>query len=145
MGRTPAVLFVCVHNGGKSQIAAALLRRAAPEVAVHSAGTDPGPALDALSVDVLGEIGIDISNETPKPIGPQLLEAVDIVITIGREAEVDVPDGVELRNWDTDEPSERGIEGIERTRLVRDDIDRYVRALATEIIGRDARSPSQVR
>lgn len=130
-----SVLFVCVRNGGKSQMAAGLMRRAAPVVAVHSAGTDPGPKLNALSVQVLDEVGIDITTEKPTTIDPQLLRSVDLVITLGREAHVEVPDGVALRNWDTDEPSERGIDGIERMRLVREDIGKHVDALAAELRG----------
>jgi arsenate-mycothiol transferase len=129
----PSVLFVCVRNGGKSQMAAGFLRRAAPGIGVHSAGTDPGPKLNALSVQVLDEVGVDLTGETPKPIDPQLLGSVDLVITLGRDARVDAPDGVEIRNWDTDEPSERGIDGIERMRLVRDDIARHVDALTVEL------------
>lgn len=62
-----------------------------------------------------------------------MLQAVDLVITLGRDAHVEVPDGVRLRTCDTDEPSERGIDGIERMRLVRDDIAEHVAALATEL------------
>ena len=120
---TPSVLFVCVRNGGKSQMAAGLMRRAAGDrIAVHSAGTHPGPTVNALSAQVLAEVGADMSGQTPRPIDPELLRRVDLVVTLGREAVVDVPPGTELRNWDTDEPSERGIEGIERMRLIRDDM-----------------------
>ena len=66
---------------------------------------------------MLAEIGADISGETPRPIDPELLRTVDLVVTLGREAVVEVPSGVELRNLDTDEPSERGTDGIERMRL----------------------------
>jgi arsenate-mycothiol transferase len=114
-------------------MAAGLMRHAAPAVAVHSAGTDPGPTLNALSVQVLDEVGIDITGEKPQAIAPELLRSVDLVVALGREAHVEVPDGVALRNWDTDEPSERGIDGIERMRLVRDDIARHIDALATEL------------
>jgi arsenate-mycothiol transferase len=132
---TPQVLFVCVRNGGKSQMAAGLLRRAAAgRVVAHSAGTNPGTAINALSAEVLAEVGADMSGETPQPIDPDLLRSVDLVVTLGREARVEVPDGVELRNWDTDEPSERGIDGIERMRLVRDDIDERVRGLLRELV-----------
>ena len=119
----PSVLFVCVRNGGKSQMAAGLMRKAAGDrVDVHSAGTTPGSQINALSAQVLAEVGADMGGETPRPIDPTLLRTVDLVITLGREAVVEVPPNVELRNWDTDEPSERGIDGIERMRLVRDDI-----------------------
>jgi hypothetical protein len=82
---------------------------------------------------VLAEIGADISGETPRPIDPELLRTVDLVVTLGREAVVEVPSGVELRNWDTGEPSERGTDGIERMRLVRDDINARVHELLTEL------------
>lgn len=132
---TPSVLFVCVKNAGKSQMAAGLMRQAAGDkVHVHSAGTHPGTAINALSADVLAEVGVDIRHEQPKPIDPDLLHAVDLVITLGREAQLDVPDGTELRNWDTDEPSERGIDGVERMRLVRDDITRRVQQLTAELV-----------
>jgi arsenate-mycothiol transferase len=130
----PSVLFVCVRNGGKSQMAAGLMRKAAGDrVAVHSAGTHPGAKINALSAEVLAEVGADMGGETPRPIDPELLRAVDLVIILGREAVVEVPQGVELRNWDTDEPSDRGIDGIERMRLVRDDIDARVHALLAEL------------
>lgn len=120
----PSVLFVCVKNAGKSQMAAGLLRAVAGDrIEIHSAGTAPGAAVNPQSAASLLEVGVDISGEHPKPIDPQLLGRVDIVVTLGREATVDTPpDGVEVENWDTDEPSHRGIEGMDRMRLVRDDI-----------------------
>ena len=84
--RAATVLFVCVRNGGKSQMAAGLMRRAAPEAAVHSAGTDPGPGLNALSAQVLDGVGIAITGEAPTAIDPELLRSVDLVIALGREA-----------------------------------------------------------
>lgn len=135
MTTVPEVLFVCVRNGGKSQMAAGLMRHAAAgRVLAHSAGTDPGSTVDALSAQTLAEVGADMSGETPKPVDPELLRTVDLVVVIGREARLHVPDGVELRHWDTDEPSARGIEGIERMRLVRDDIDAHVHALLAELV-----------
>ncbi len=131
---TPSVLFLCVRNGGKSQMAAGLMRKAAGgRVAVHSAGTNPGTSINFLSAEVLAEVGADISGEVPRPVDPELLRTVDLVVTLGREATVDVPPGVELRNWDTDEPSARGIDGIERMRLIRDDIDTRVHTLLAEL------------
>ncbi|WP_019202865.1 low molecular weight phosphatase family protein [Tsukamurella sp. 1534] len=134
----PSVLFVCVKNGGKSQMAAALMRKAAGDaVAVHSAGTEPGAAINRLSAESLAELGIDITGEVPKPIDPDLLARVDLVVTLGREAIVVPPPGVRMVNWDTDEPSERGVEGVERMRLVRDDIAARVTDLADEFaVGR---------
>lgn len=132
---TASVLFVCVKNGGKSQMAAALMRKTTGDrIAVHSAGTAPGSSLNALSMQVLGEVGAPIAGEYPKPIDPQLLTEVDLVVTLGGEARVDAPTGVRVENWDTDEPSERGIDGIERMRLVRDDIAVRVEELATRLL-----------
>lgn len=130
---TPSVLFVCVKNGGKSVMAEGLMREAAGDtVEVHSAGTHPGTAVNALSAQALAEVGVDITDHVPVGIDPDLLARVDKVITLGREAVVDVS-GVTVINWDTDEPSERGIEGIERMRLVRDDIAARVRTLSAEL------------
>lgn len=119
----PSVLFVCVKNGGKSQMAAGLMRKLAGDaIDVYSAGTKPGTAVNALSAEALAEVGVDISHEKPKPIDLQLLRDIDVVVTLGREAHVEPVEGTRFENWDTDEPSERGIDGIERMRLVRDDI-----------------------
>ena len=130
----PSVLFVCVKNGGKSQMAAGLMRKAARDtVEVYSAGTKPGTAVNALSAESLLEVGVDITGETPKLIDPQLVRDVDLVVTLGREARVDPVDGTRFENWDTIEPSERGIDGIERMRLVRDDITARVNQLAAQL------------
>jgi arsenate-mycothiol transferase len=130
----PSVLFVCVKNGGKSQMAAALMRHeAGQEVEVHSAGTHSGGKLNPQSVESLAEIGVGVGDEHPKPIDPDLLARTDLVVLVGTEARLEAPDGVEVRVWDTDEPSTRGIEGIERMRLVRDDIHTRVQALAEEL------------
>jgi arsenate-mycothiol transferase len=128
------VLFVCVKNSGKSQMAAGLMRTIAGDtVDVYSAGTNPGTAVNALSAQGLLEIGVDITGEEPKPIDPQLVRRVDVVVTLGREAHVDPVPGTRFENWDTDEPSQRGIDGIERMRLIRDDIDARVRRLADQL------------
>lgn len=130
----PSVLFVCVKNGGKSQMAAGLMRHLAGDsVNVYSAGTKPGSAINDLSAQVLLEVGVDITAETPKPVDYELARAVDLVVTLGREAQLDPLPGTVIENWDTDEPSERGIDGAERMRLVRDDIDRRVRELRARL------------
>jgi arsenate-mycothiol transferase len=132
--RTPSVLFVCVKNGGKSQMAAGLMcTLAGHPVDVHSAGTRPGTEVNKLSAESLAEPGIDISAETPKPVDPGLVRAVDIVVTLGREAHVEPVAGTRFENWDTDEPSARGIDGIKRMRLIRDDIERRMRRLLGEL------------
>lgn len=134
MAGKPSVLFVCVKNGGKSQLAGALMRHEVGDaVVVRTAGTSPGETLNADSVEALAELGVDLGDEHPKPITAGLLADVDLVVTLGSEAVLDPVPGVEIRNWDTDEPSERGIGGMERMRLVRDDIRARVAALAVEL------------
>ncbi|MGO8852994.1 arsenate-mycothiol transferase ArsC [Mycobacterium sp.] len=130
----PSVLFVCVKNGGKSQMAAGLMRKLAGDsVDVHSAGTKPGTAINSLSAQSLLEVGVDIAAEHPKPIDPRLVRDVDVVVTLGREAHVDPVPGTRFENWDTDEPSQRGVGGIERMRLIRDDIAARVQLLAQQL------------
>ena len=130
----PAVLFVCVRNSGKSQMAAGLMRDIlGADIDVYSAGTDPGSQLNELSVRVLGEVGIDIAAEAPKPVDPEVVRSVDLVVTLGREAKVDGIPGTRFENWDTVEPSERGVDGIERMRLIRDDIAGRVEALVERL------------
>lgn len=132
--RTPSVLFVCVKNGGKSQMAAGLMRKLAGDtVVVYSAGTEPGRAVNDLSAQAMLEVGVDISDQQPRPVDLELARGVDIVVTLGREARLDALPGTRVQNWDTDEPSERGIDGIDRMRLVRDDIERNVRRLLTDL------------
>lgn len=119
----PSVLFVCVKNGGKSQMAAGLMRQLAGDtVTVYSAGTKPGNAVNDLSAEALLEVGVDITGEQPTPVDHRLCRDVDLVVTLGRDVRLDALPGTRVENWDTDEPSERGIDGLERMRLVRDDI-----------------------
>lgn len=137
MTAKPSVLFVCVKNAGKSQMAAGLMRKVAGDtVTVYSAGTTPGTAVNALSAESLAEMGVDITDQSPKLVDPQVVRDVDVVVTLGREAHVEPVAGTRFENWDTDEPSERGIDGIERMRLVRDDIARRVADLAARLTDR---------
>ena len=130
----PSVLFVCVKNGGKSQMAAALMRRAVSDtVHVDSAGTKPGTAVNALSAETLLEVGVDITDQTPKALTDELIAAFDLIVVLGRDAQVHPADGTPVQVWDIDEPSERGIEGIDRMRLVRDDIAAHVNALVPQL------------
>lgn len=134
--KTPSVLFVCSKNGGKSQLAAGLMNQLANgTVTVHSAGTKPGTSLNPQAVESLAELGIDITGEHPKAVTDDVLNEVDVVIVLGNEAKVDARDGKRIEVWDTDEPSERGIEGMDRMRLVRDDIKARVEALYAELNG----------
>lgn len=123
MTTTPRVLFVCVKNGGKSQMAAGLMRAAAGSaVQVDSAGTKAGSALNAQSVASLAEVGIDISGQQPQQLTDDMVRDADLVVVLGSEARVEPIAGTPVEVWETDEPSLRGIEGAERMALVRDDI-----------------------
>jgi arsenate-mycothiol transferase len=136
MKQRPSVLFVCVKNAGKSQMAAGLMRKIAGDtVEVYSAGTKPGDKLNELSAQVLAEVGVDIRGEKPKLVDPQLVRDVEVVVALGREARVEPVPGTRFENWDTDEPSERGVDGIERMRLVRDDIAARVADLYNRLKG----------
>lgn len=136
MSETPTVLFICVRNAGKSQMAAATLRQiAGTSVAVASAGTEPGDAINELAREVLEEHGADLEREAPKQLDSELLRRADRVIVLGNEAQVEPVEGMRasIERWVTDEPSERGIDGLERMRLVRDDIERHVLELFSEL------------
>ena len=127
----PRVLFVCARNAGKSQMAAGLMKDVAGDaVDVSSAGTNPGTALNDLAVVSLLEVGVDITGAHPKALTEDMVHAADLVVTLGAEAHVPEVPGTRFATWITDEPSERGIDGLERMRLVRDDIAARVEQLA---------------
>lgn len=134
----PSVLFVCVSNAGKSQMAEALGRQmAGTAIDFHSAGTKPKDQVNVQSVEAVAESGADMSRARPKPVDPQLLRDADRVIILGEDAQVEPVDGMRapIERWVTDEPSTRGIDGIERMRLVRDDIASRVSSLVLELTG----------
>lgn len=129
----PKVLFLCVRNSGKSQMAAALAEKHAGErLDIHSAGTEPGTNLNQESVEAIAEVGADMSHGQPKPIDPEILRTADRVVLLGSEVQLDAPNS---ERWLIDEPSARGITGLARMRLVRDDIDARVQALVVELVG----------
>jgi arsenate-mycothiol transferase len=133
----PSVLFVCVKNGGKSQMAAGLMDKVAGDsVTTASAGSKPGSAVNDLSAQVLAEVGVDISQNVPRQITREDQEQADLVVILGPEAQVDEVEGTLYERWETDEPSDRGIDGIERMRLVRNDILDRVTALHTTLTTR---------
>src|SRR5699024_2321650 len=132
-----SILFVCVRNGGKSQMAAAIANNyAGDRFEIYSAGTAPGTALNADSVAALAEIGVDMSQGHPKGIDWQLLGGIDQLVILGADAHVDLPDCIlpTIELWITYEPSARGIEGIDRMRLIRDDLAARVRGLISQHI-----------
>ena len=132
--KKPSVLFVCSKNGGKSQLAAGLMRQlAAGSVDVYSAGTKPAKELNPLAVESLTELDIDVTGEHPKPVTDDVIDGVDVVVVLGTEARIEPRNGTRFELWVPDEPSERGIDGMERMRLVRDDIKNRVQALVGEL------------
>ncbi|WP_158069073.1 low molecular weight phosphatase family protein [Tessaracoccus sp. ZS01] len=136
----PHLLFVCVKNGGKSQMAAALARQFGGDaVEVTSAGTKPGSSLNEASVEALAEVGASMEGESPKQLTDDMLRAATHVILVGTEAQVEPVPGMTapVEVWDTDEPSLRGIEGEERMRLVREDIFTRVAELVLEVTGQN--------
>ncbi|HAF73221.1 MAG TPA: low molecular weight phosphatase family protein [Corynebacterium variabile] len=141
--RVPSVLFVCVSNAGKSRMAEALAENlrstSGIQLTIHSAGTRPSTAANAESVAALDEIGVRSPDAAPKPVDPDLLRTSDRVILLGTDAQLTLPEGARgtLERWVTDEPSTRGIGGMERMRLVRDDIAARVRELVREMTDGD--------
>lgn len=137
---SPGVLFVCVRNGGKSQMAAGLMRRkleasgSADRFRVSSAGTHPGTSINTLSAEVLQEVGADISGETPTQLTEDSMRQAGLVVVLGAEAQVQAPEGVAVERWETNEPSARGIEGRERMEIIRDDIHARVSELKHRLL-----------
>ncbi|MEE4023834.1 low molecular weight phosphatase family protein [Gordonia sp. PKS22-38] len=133
--RLPDVVFVCVSNRGKSVMAEGLARLdAADSLHASSAGTSAklGASPNELSAQVLDEVGIDISAHRPRQLTDDLMRAADRVVIVGT-AEVTPPDGVTVEVWDVDEPSARGIDGIDRMRLIRDELRSRIADLAVRL------------
>jgi protein-tyrosine-phosphatase len=134
----PEVLFVCVHNAGRSQMAAALLdHHAKGKVQVRSAGSDPADRLNPAVVAAMAEVGIDLSREFPKPLTDQAVRAADVVITMGCGDACPIYPGKRYEDWQLQDPAGQSVEVV---RGIRDDIDARVRQLLTEL----APAPRQV-
>lgn len=134
MTSTPEVLFVCVHNAGRSQMAAALLAHHAGErITVRSAGTAPADTINPAVVEVMAEMGIDLiaSGATPKILTDESVEASDVVITMGCGDNCPFYPGVRYLDWQLDDPAGRGADQV---RPIRDEIESRV-ALIDELIG----------
>ncbi|MFE9880549.1 arsenate reductase ArsC [Streptomyces sp. NPDC005784] len=127
----PSVLFVCVHNAGRSQMAAAFLTHLAGErVEVRSAGSAPADTVNPAVVDAMKEAGIDISAETPKVLTTEVVQASDVVITMGCGDTCPVFPGKRYLDWQLDDPAGQGVAAV---RPIRDEIERRIRALVTEL------------
>lgn len=128
----PSVLFVCVHNAGRSQMAAALLHHhAAGAVQVRSAGSAPAETINPGVREVMDEIGLDLSREFPKPLTSDAVESTDVVITMGCGDVCPVFPGTRYLDWELADPAGRSAAEI---RPIRDDIDARVRALLAELV-----------
>jgi arsenate reductase (thioredoxin) len=128
----PEVLFVCVHNAGRSQMAAALLDRAGEgRLVVRSAGSEPADALNPVVVEALAEIGLDVSREFPKPLAGDAVRAADVVITMGCGDACPVFPGKRYEDWELEDPSGKDLDTV---RAIRDEISRRVDALAAELL-----------
>ncbi|VVJ18488.1 Arsenate reductase (EC thioredoxin-coupled [Amycolatopsis camponoti] len=131
MTRKPEVLFVCVHNAGRSQMAAALLaHHAGGAVDVRSAGSAPADSINPAVREAMAEIGLDLSHEVPKKLTTDAVEAADVVITMGCGDACPVFPGKRYLDWQLEDPAGKGVEDV---RPIRDEIDRRVRDLLAEL------------
>jgi arsenate reductase len=128
----PAVLFVCVHNAGRSQMAAALLDHLAEgRVRVRSAGSTPANEINPAVVEAMDEIGLDLSRESPKPLTTESVEAADVVVTMGCGDTCPVYPGKRYLDWELPDPAGRSLAEV---RAIRDQIDARVRELLSELV-----------
>ena len=131
MADIPGVLFVCTHNAGRSQIAAALLdHQAGGRVHVTSAGSQPADQLNPAVVQAMAEIGLDISREFPKPLTDDKVQAADVVITMGCGDACPIYPGKRYLDWDLPDPAGLDLEAV---RPIRDEIARRVQQLLAEL------------
>ncbi|QIQ05940.1 arsenate reductase ArsC [Streptomyces liangshanensis] len=127
----PSVLFVCVHNAGRSQMAAAFLTHLSRgRVEVRSAGSAPADAVNPAAVAAMAEVGVDMSAETPKVLTTEAVRASDVVITMGCGDTCPVFPGKRYLDWELDDPAGQGIEAV---RPIRDEIERRIRGLLAEL------------
>jgi arsenate reductase len=127
----PEVLFVCVHNAGRSQIAAALLDHYAKgKVHVRSAGSTPAEEINPEVITAMAELGLDLSQEFPKPMTDEFVQAADVVITMGCGDACPIYPGKRYEDWDLDDPADADLDGVRR---IRDEIARRVGRLVDEL------------
>jgi protein-tyrosine-phosphatase len=129
----PVVLFVCVHNAGRSQMAAGLVKlRSGGRVEVRSAGSDPAEQVNPVAVQAMGELGVDMSEEFPKPLTDEAVRAADVVVTMGCGDACPVYPGKRYEDWVLDDPAGQDLDTVRR---IRDEIDLRVQALVADTLG----------
>ncbi|MBL1076366.1 arsenate reductase ArsC [Nocardia sp. 2] len=132
MASKPSVLFVCVHNAGRSQMAQGFLAHlAGEEIEVRSAGSAPGDSLNPAAVEAMAELGIDITNQSPKILTPDAVEASTVVITMGCGDACPYFPGVDYRDWKLEDPAGKGVESV---RPIRDEIRTRIEDLIAELL-----------
>jgi protein-tyrosine-phosphatase len=131
-GLNPSVLFLCVHNAGRSQMAAGWMRHLAGDrVDVFSGGSEPAASLNQAAIAAMAEVGIDISGELPQPWADEIVRAADVIVTMGCGDACPVYPGKRYVDWELDDPAGKPIEAV---RPIRDDIERRVRTLLGELV-----------
>jgi arsenate reductase (thioredoxin) len=127
----PEVLFVCVHNAGRSQMAAGLVKlRSDGRIHVRSAGSDPGETINPAVIEAMDELGVDMGDEFPKPLTDEVVRAADVVITMGCGDACPIYPGKNYEDWVLDDPESQSLETVRR---IRDELDAKVRRLVDEL------------
>ena len=135
MTEVPEVLFVCVHNAGRSQMAAALLdHHARGRVRVRSAGSAPGTEINPAVMAAMREVGLDLSKEFPKPLTDESVQAADVVITMGCGDACPFYPGKRYLDWELEDPAGKSLADV---RPIRDEIDRRVQGLLEELLSHE--------
>src|SRR5438105_2528849 len=128
----PEVLFVCVRNAGRSQMAAGLVKlRSAGRIHVRSAGSAPGEKINPAVVSAMTELGVDMSEEFPKPLTDEVVRAADVVVTMGCGDACPIYPGKRYEDWQLEDPAGKGVETVRR---IRDEIDERVQKLVAELL-----------
>jgi arsenate reductase (thioredoxin) len=136
----PEVLFVCVHNAGRSQMAAGLVKlRSESRIHVRSAGSTPAGEVNPAAVEALEELGVDMSEEFPKPLTDEVVRAADVVITMGCGDACPIYPGKRYEDWELDDPEGQDLESVRR---IRDEIDQRVQKLVGELLPESGSSTS---
>jgi arsenate reductase len=143
MSDKPSVLFVCVHNAGRSQMAAGFLTHLGGErVEVRSAGSIPGDQVNPSAVAAMAEVGIDISAQRPKILTTDAVQASDVVITMGCGDACPIFPGKRYLDWDLEDPAGQGVEAV---RPIRDEIKARIQALLEELLADQSNEPVSAR